>query len=343
MSERPFGDVSIVIPTWNGRHLLECFLPSVVEAARAYQEETGARAEILIVDDGSTDGTAEWIDATYSREVEVVVKSGPEGFARAGNAGFRRARFPVVFLLNNDVAVQRDVLFHLVPHFSDPAVFAVTCRALDPRTRQLASGGKLGRFRRGFWRVHKDYDVAPQEPSSSPSARSPECSGPWLSLLASGGFSAFDAEKVRRLGGFDERLSPFYWEDVDLSLRAWRRGWQIRYEPRALVYHEASQTIAPRFSAAFIRRVSQRNRLLVHWKNLDEWSWILEHLAIVGALALTVPLRWDWAFGAALVEAIGELPGIWRARRAEKAAQLVRGRKVERLFRAFARDRQIRC
>jgi GT2 family glycosyltransferase len=332
MSERGAPDVSIVIPTWNGRHLLEQFLPSVVEAARAYQWEREARVEIVIVDDGSTDGTPEWIGTNAPAFVEVVVKSGPEGFAPTANVGFRRARFPVIFLLNNDVAVERDVLFHLVPHFSDPDVFAVTCRALDPSTRELAGGGKLGRFRRGFWRVHDDYDVVLGEEGAP--VRSPGPFGAWLSLVASGGFAAFDAAKVRQLGGFDERLRPFYWEDVDLSLRAWRRGWQIRYEPRAVVYHEASRTIAPRFSSSLIRRASERNRLLVHWKNLDEWDWLLEHVGVVALLALTIPVRWDWAFGAALGSALRELPEVWRERRRERGAKR-RGRDIERLFRAF--------
>ncbi|MCX7751846.1 MAG: glycosyltransferase family 2 protein [Blastocatellia bacterium] len=339
MSDRPYPDVSIVIPTWNGRHLLEQFLPSVVEAAYAYQREMEARVEIVIVDDGSEDGTSEWVKANAPSCVEVLVKCGPEGFAPTANVGFRRARFPVIFLLNNDVAVERDVLFYLVPHFSDPDVFAVTCRALDPRTRRLASGGKLGRFRRGFWRVHEDYDVTP-EGERGAAGCSAEPFETWLSLLASGGFSAFDAEKVHELGGFDERLRPFYWEDVDLSLRAWRRGWQIRYEPRAVVYHEASRTIGPRFSRSFIRRASERNRLLVHWKNLDEWDWWLEHAMVVTLLTLTIPLRWDWAFGAALVGALRELPGVWRDRRREQSARRWRGRELERLFRMF--DRSIR-
>lgn len=335
MSDRPYPDVSVIIPTWNGRHLLERFLPSVVDAARVYQREGGARVEVVIVDDGSEDGTSEWIGANAPSFVEVIVKSGPEGFAPTANVGFRRARFPVIFLLNNDVAVERDVLLHLAPHFFDPTVFAVTCRALDPRTRRLASGGKLGRFRRGFWRVHKDYDVVREEGERTVGVRSSGSFGAWPSLLASGGFSAFDAEKVRQLGGFDERLRPFYWEDVDLSLRAWRRGWQIRYEPRAVVYHEASRTIEPRFSRFFIRRASERNRLLAHWKNLDEWDWLLEHVVIVAALALTIPIRWDWAFGAALVEALRELPAVWRDRRRERSTRRWRGRDIERLFHPF--------
>ncbi len=327
--------VSIVIPTWNGRHLLERFLPSVVDAARAYHREGRAQVEILIVDDGSTDGTSAWIRANAPSFVEVLTKSGPEGFAPTANVGLHRARFPVIFLLNNDVAVEREVLFHLAPHFSDPTVFAVTCRALDPETHTLVCGGKLGRFRRGFWRVHEDYDVVGDRAGSEP------C-GPWPSLVASGGFSAFDAEKMRQLGGFDERLRPFYWEDVDLSLRAWRRGWRIHYEPRAVVYHRASRTIATRFSPAFIRRASERNRLLAHWKNLDEWRWMVEHLLIVGGLALTIPLRGDWAFGAALVGALRELPGIWRDRQRERQAERRRGRDVERLFLALGRDPRLR-
>jgi hypothetical protein len=82
--------------------------------------------------------------------------------------------------------------------------------------------------------------------------------------------------------------------------------------------------------------------LLAHWKNLDEWEWVVEHLLIVGGLALTIPLRGDWAFGAALVGALRELPGIWRDRRRERQAERRRGRDVERLFLALERDARLR-
>lgn len=318
--------ISIVIPTWNGCHLLEQFLPSVIEAGEAYTGETGAEVEILIVDDGSTDQTVEWLISQGFPRVKAVQQDINRGFAATCNGGFRHARFPCIFLLNNDVEVEPDVLIHLAPHFRDPTVFAVTCKAFFPGTRQLASGGKIGRFSGGFWRVHNNYDVSPADAEEL------------YSIVASGGFSIFDREKLLTLGGFDELLAPFYWEDVELSLRAWRRGWKILYEPKAIVYHRASRTIEPRFERKRVKISDQRNRLLTHWIHLEGMSWVIEHLVAVLLLLVASLVTLDFAFCRAFRLAIKELPQVRARRRRERAEAYLKHRQIVEFFDSFARS-----
>ena len=142
----------------------------------------------------------------------------------------------------------------------------------DYRTGSLQGGGQLFRFRRGFLSVHRRY-IVPQgaDPGTS-----------WKSAFARGGSSLFDRHKFIQLGGFDEIFAPFGWEDVELSLRAWRLGWEVRHEPGSRVWHEFSSTIGERFSDRRRRRIYARNRLLAHWMHLDTASqWSVHLLKLV--------------------------------------------------------------
>jgi GT2 family glycosyltransferase len=362
--------VSIIIPTWNGRHLLEKFLPSVIAAANAYAHHTGAEVEIIVVDDGSTDDTADWLQATYW-QILTVRKEKNEGFSPACNAGFARARHPVILLLNNDVQVEADILFYLVDHFSDPVVVAVCCKALEAQTHSVATAGKMGEFKRGFWRVYKNYDVSGQwsvvggQPSetttqkpetgsqgpkigdqrvvmndrrpaiSDPKDESPttnhEPRNQYYSILASGGFSAYATEKLRQLGGFNDLLAPFYWEDVEFSLRAWKRGWKILYEPRAIVYHATSSTIGAHFERRQVDMIAQRNRLITHWINLHDRLWLMEHVGIVMLLLLSSLLTLNFSFWRAFLRALQCLPAVLKQRARERSARKLSDRQLARL------------
>jgi GT2 family glycosyltransferase/Tfp pilus assembly protein PilF len=267
-----------------------------------------------------------------------------EGFAPACNLGFSRAKHPVILLLNNDVRVEANLLSHLVPHFSDPTVFAVCCRAFDMQTNVVATAGKVGEFKRGFWRVHANYDVNSGQWTvdsgqlSETSDQRPATSD-YYSILASGGFSAFDAEKLRQLGGFNSLLAPFYWEDVDLSLRAWKRGWKILYEPQAVVYHATSSTIGSHFDRRQIEEIAQRNRLITHWINLHDPLWLAEHIVVVALLLLSSVFTLNLAFWRAWLSALKQWPAIRQQRRQERRASHISDRQLARLMATVSKQK----
>jgi len=311
-------DVSIVIPTWNGRHLLERFLPSVLAAAEAYRRSHGAEVEVLLVDDGGTDDTAFWLAETHPGQVELLMRRTNEGFAHACNTGFEHARHPVILLLNNDVEVAEDAIAPLVGHFGEPDVFAVACETTNLETGEATGVGKIGAFARGFLRVHAGY--RPQAP------------GEWPSIFASGGASAFSRAGLRELGGFDTIFAPFYWEDVELSYRAWKRGWRVLYEPASRVRHQVSSTIGAKFRRADVRAVEHRNRLMAHWIHLHDASMWRKHVLRVALLAVTTPLRGDLPFLDGLVEALLRRRAVVERRRRERAAAKRSDREVLAVF-----------
>jgi len=286
--------LSIVIPTWNGRELLATFLPSVVAAAGS--------SEIVISDDGSTDGTAAWLAAAFP-QVRCVVSAVNRGFAPAANAGVEAATAPIVVLLNNDLEVAADCLAYVEEWFDDPRLFGVSFRAFDLPERTFATGGKLGRFRRGFWETWRNYE---------------EGTGHDRSFMLVGGFCAFRREAFGEMGGFDPIFAPYYSEDLDLSYRARKRGWALGYEPRAKVYHARSSSVN-RHSQRFRREaVIERNRLLFHWRNLDAGR-LGVHLLWAHALLLQMLLKGRFAYHAGYLQALARVGAVRRFRRAERA------------------------
>ena len=316
--------VSIVIPTWNGRELLERFLPSVLKALEAYP----GGGEVLVVDDGSTDGTDGFMqeDRHGFHGIRTLCLGVNLGFARAVNRGVIEAVHDVVILLNNDVEVSEDFIEPLVRHFDNPGIFGVCARSLDWDRVTFRDGGKVGNWKRGFWRVWRNYDraenVSPQPPSE-----------PLPTFYCPGGFSAFDRQKWLELGGFDELFSPFNWEDTDICYRALKRGWNLVYEPKATVFHRPNTTIGLSFRRMFVRYISRRNRLLFHWKNLTEPAMLAGHL-LFAALSLPISLlRLDPVSAAAVFGALRYLPQVRRRRAVEKAQAKVKDSQIREFYR----------
>jgi GT2 family glycosyltransferase len=345
--------VSIVIPSWNGIDLLKRFLPSVIEAAEDYLEQSGAPVEILIVNDGSADGTPEYLlgegfktdpPGSGASEIEALPRpSRPDlrlinneaniGFNKTCNRGFAEARYPLVFLLNNDVEVSAGAIAPLVENFTDPRVFAAHCRVFEVEDGEEVGTGKLGGFSRGFIRVHRSYIPRLASPGAATKSDTP-----LYSIFATGGSAMFDRRIFLDIGAFDGLLSPIYWDDVDISYRAWKRGYTVAYEPRSVVHHGVSSTMR-RVNKRKIWRLKQRNRLIYHWVNLHDPGLMASHLAWVALLALAAPLRFQPGFLLALVAALRLLGAIRRRRREEKRAAKLSDREVFELFESFkARD-----
>jgi len=332
--------VSILIPNWNGTELLKQFLPSVLAAAGRYGAAAHAAVEVIVVDDGSTDGSVSHLRELGFRERaeepaapgedtgiarRLVVNEKNLGFSAACSRGFAAARHPLVFLLNNDVEVDVDCLEPLVQNFQDPSVFAAHCHAFEFRTGKECGTGKLGGFRRGFLRVHGSYAPKPAATSGG--------NLPLRSMFAGGGSAMFDREKWRQLGGFEPLLAPAYWEDVEIGYRAWKRGFTVLYEPRSIVRHRVSSTL----DGKRLRRVQERNRLIYHWIHLHDSRFLFSHIIWVNLLAFSAPLRFQAGFLLSCWAALRRLPEIRKRRREEKLAAKRSDREVLRLFTELSR------
>ncbi len=285
--------VSIVIPSWNGRALLERYLPTIVRAAAAFESASREPTEIIVADDASSDDTLAWL-AAHCPRVRAEPTARRAGFAPTANRGVRAARYSLIYVVNNDVALEAATLPPLAAHFTSPAVFAVASQVYDYDTGRLSGAGQLGEFRRGFIGIHRRYFVEESAAGSD---------GPWLTLFATGGSSMFDRWKFLELGGFDESFAPFGWEDVELSLRAWKHGYEVHYEPRSTVWHRFSSTITPAYSRRRVRTVYERNRLLAHWRHLDTGAQKAAHAAFLAAKLVGSIFNGHWELWPATAQA----------------------------------------
>jgi GT2 family glycosyltransferase len=248
--------VSVVIPNYK-KHPLVKYLPAVIKAC--------SWAEIIVVDDASPDGAAEYLKKNFP-QVKVIVNNVNERFAVSCNRGVKAARGEIVLLLNSDVAPKAGFLTPLLKHFEDKRVFAVSCLEIDNQGQ--FSGRNRCRFKRGLM-IH---------------AAGPVRSG--SNCWATGGSAAFDRKKYLELGGMDPIYKPAYWEDIDLSWRARQRGWRVLFEPKARVFHHHETTNVTVFGHKQMELMALRNQLLFVWKNIRGWKlfehflWLPYHLTL---------------------------------------------------------------
>jgi GT2 family glycosyltransferase len=286
---------SIVIPNWNGRELLEQHLPRVLAAAGG--------SEVIVVDDASTDDSVALVERSFP-SVRLVRRERNGGFSAACTSGVEAAGGDVIVLLNSDVEPRGDFLPPLLEHFVANDVFAVSCLGLREDGITPGQGMKAPCFRRGLLKFDSVFDTC----------------GPAPSFYAVGGHCALSKRKFLELGGFDELFGPFYWEDVDLCYRAWKRGWRTLFEPRSVVVHmHHTGTIKSFFGRQRAKGISHRNRLLFIWKNISSTRILMrQHLPALAARTAFGFLWLDWRFYAPLFRALPLLPAALRARAIER-------------------------
>lgn len=307
--------VVLTVPTWNGRHLLETFLPSV--AAQRFRD-----FRVVVVDDASTDDTRAWLAATWP-EVEAVALPVNGGVTRAFNACVRAAGdAELVGLFNNDIELDPDCLWELVA-------------ALDRHPEAGSAGAKLMNFHRRDeldgagdrfdWagtatrRGHGEVDRGLYEAEEAV-------------FGACAGAAMYRRSAFERVGLFDERFHAFF-EDVDWNLRAQLAGLPARYVPRAVAYHMGSATIGQGLTD-FTRYRLIRNGIWIVVKDFP-LPVLLRHaprilyvqLAQVVTAAQAGQLR-VWA--RAVRDALRALPAVLRDRRTVQRTRVVALAELER-------------
>jgi len=251
--------VSVVIPNYNGQHLLEKNLPAVISSC--------PQAEIIVVDDASSDNSINFLTKTYPK-VKIVSNKINQRFALSCNKGVKSAKYNIVVLLNNDVSPQKDFLQPLIKHFDNSQVFAVGCLEIQTKgNKQTISGRSSCQFKRGFL-IHKKAKNQNKQQTC------------W----ATAGSMALDKQKYLDLNGMDSLFSPAYWEDIDLSYRAKKKGWQVLFEHKSKVYHNHETTNLQAFGKTRIELMALRNQILFVWKNtqglqlIKHFLWLPYHL-----------------------------------------------------------------
>ncbi len=234
------GLVSIVIPNWNGKR----FLPGCLDSLRVLEYPL---CEIIVVDNGSHDGSVELLQAQYP-EVQLVRFDKNTGFSVAVNAGICASHGEFIALLNNDTVVERDWISQMLQAMrTHPEIGSTACKMLAYDDRRLLDGAGDGYPRGGLpGRIgHRELDQGQFDDQR-------------YILGACGGAVLYRREMLENIGLFDEDYFA-YLEDVDMGLRAQSAGYKCLYVPSAVMYHLGCGTTGSGYHPMVVRLSSQNN------------------------------------------------------------------------------------
>lgn len=314
--------ITIVIPNFNGAALLQKNIPSVLKAMQAYQGESA----LIVVDDGSQDNSLQVLKDQFP-QAKVVVHAQNQGFAEAIHSGVNAADTELLFLLNSDVEVAEQLFAPLVQYFEDANTFSVNPLIYDERGEVKRHAWNLRQFKAGTlklvnWRLDKALAL--------------RAAGEKLpSAYAHGGSFMVRKSMFNTLHGFHPIFKPFYSEDYDLGLRAWRRGWASYFEPSVHIVHQSVGSIRSNVKMNHIKTIRRRNRYILEWMHLSASQlWLgaipASLIQLLGELCLLDKVNLKGFY-----LACAKLPEVLQARREIQATQTMRLADIMRVLKRF--------
>lgn len=267
--------VTVIIPNYNGLKFMEpCFA--------ALERQNYRDFDILVVDNGSEDGSAQWL---REREIPTLFMGENTGFSGAVNAGIRAVSTPYVILLNNDTEPFPDYVGELVRCMDRfPDVFSASSKMIQLYRKDLMDDAGdmysiLGwAYQRGVGQPTAGYRKARQV------------------FAACAGAAIYRREVFEEIGYFDE--SHFaYLEDIDVGYRAKIYGYRNIYCPTAKVYHVGSGTSGSKYNS-FKVRLAARNNLYLNYKNMPLPQLAVNSLPIALGMAVKYGFFKKLGFGA---------------------------------------------
>ncbi|MGA1823647.1 MAG: glycosyltransferase family 2 protein [bacterium] len=301
-------DISIVIRNYNGRELMKSFLPSVIQSTKVYN----GNCQIIVIDDGSTDDSIAFLDKHFPGI--KVIRNWPNSGNTIDpvNIGVKESLYDIVVCLDTDVKVEEDFLMPLIKHFERSNVFAVAPKIISYR---IKNGIESLTFPI-FWRGRLRGFVPGMEGYSIEYNRSVPI------FYAPGNAVAYRKSLFLSLKGEDTLFRPYYYEDIDICYRAWRRGFKTIYEPNSIVYHLSHATIKNIVDPYKTEIIRNKNALLFTWKNLMSPLLLVHHLFWLKLRLIKALVKKEKILFMALAMAIKQIPEVIKGRKNIKDARI---------------------
>ena len=314
--------VSIIIPNWNGKHLLKTCLTSI-------QKQTFKEFEIILIDNGSVDGSVNYVNRFFSK-VKIISLNKNYGFARAVNLGIKAAKGNFVVLINNDTEVEKDCLKYLVETARiHPEVGFVATKMLNFYKRnEIDSAGDYIDI------VGHANNIGLGEEDG------PKFNEAGFVFLITGGGGLFKRIVFEKVGFFDEDYFA-YMEDVDLCLRSQFQGFKGWYEPRAIIYHIHKATSSK--NLAFLEYLQFRNMTQTIIKDfptsilLKKWRWLKIILVHFNTIFYQLKNGFWWAPFLADLWILFHLPHLLKERKRIQSSRKVSDEYIE----SFLKEKKI--
>ena len=269
--------LSVLIPNYNGAALLEENLPFTFRAL----ENCGCSWELLVADDASTDTSCRFLEENYP-EIRLIKAEKNLGFSGNCNRGAAFCRGEWMLLLNSDVKLDPDYLKTLLPFTGEKGIFSLGGSIFPDGPGSIMDGGKFPAWKGSMLQTTLNFLPVSGTGNAFPS------------LFLSGAASLMHCASFRELGGFQELFNPYYFEDAEIAIHAWRRGWKSLFIPEARCFHRISSTIAASARKQAVQRVARRNKLLLHEIHLGGWR------RLFWKFTLLIYYPWSWVFPASV-------------------------------------------
>lgn len=287
--------VTVVIPNYNGMKFME-------PCMAALEKQTCKDFEILVVDNGSSDGSVDWL---RSHQYPTIFLEENTGFSGAVNVGIKASKTPFVLLLNNDTEVEPDFIGEMIKAIRrSDQIFAVSSKMVQMYHKELMDdAGDMysvqgWAYQRGVGRSSKGYN------------REREV------FSACAGAAIYRRAVFEQIGYFDE-MHFAYLEDIDVCYRAKIFGWHNRYCPTAVVYHVGSGTSGSKYNA-FKVRLAARNNVYLNYKNMPLFQLLVNFLPITMGIIVKYGFFRKLGFGKEYLDGVKE--GIKTRKKCAKVA-----------------------
>lgn len=275
--------VTIIIPNYNGLQFMEpCF--------ESLSKQVYPNFEILIVDNGSTDGSAEWIN---KNKIPAILLDENTGFSGAVNIGIKAAKTPYVILLNNDTVVDVNYVGKMVAAIEQSKqIFSVSSKMIQMYQPDLIDDAGdmytvLGwAFQRGVGHSSCKYNKSCEV------------------FSACAGAAIYRKSVFAEIGLFDEKHFA-YLEDLDVGYRAKIYGYHNRYCPDALVYHVGSGTSGSKYNS-FKVKLAARNQIYLNYKNMPVIQLLINSFPLLTGLIIKYFFFRNIGFGMDYISGIKE-------------------------------------
>jgi GT2 family glycosyltransferase len=290
----------VLVLNYNGTAHLDACLSSLLRAAACH----GRPCPVVLVDNRSIDDSVAFTRTRFP-EIEIVV-SPKNDFLFSLNDVARARDEDIVIIVNNDMRFDQGFVAPLIEHFASADVFAAGAAIFDWSGSANTVGPRCARVRHCWFYKWWSYDR--QQTA--------------LTLEVCGGAAAYRRRMFVQLGGFDPLYRPGYYEDLDLSYRAWERGWRVVYEPRSRAYHKESVSMLARYGDTGKARLLYRNHLLFTIKNIGGPAFLLGFFLFLPYRVLSPLVRGYTVPLAGFLRALPLLPHALRGRFASRRLRL---------------------
>src|SRR3989344_3263986 len=300
--------IDIIIPNYNGSTIIEKALPNVFAALKNY------KGEVIIVDDGSSSEDVLALKSLVyeykdkKERIKLVEHTKNKGFASAANTGVKASDADFVALLNSDIVPHNDFLQSPLEKLTaNENLFAVGCvdESIE-NGKTILRGRGIGKWSRGML-SHSRGDVDKSD-----------------TFWTSGGSSILRRDLYQKFGGMDEIFNPFSWEDIDLSYRARKAGFDIMFDNKSKVTHfHDTGAIRKNFTTSRVTTIAYRNQFIFIWKNITSIHLLINHILFLPVIILRAIKSGDINLLYGFFLALIKLPAIIKKHNSQKKSYKV--------------------